>query len=392
MLTSPAIEQSFLHHGRDLRLDFLRGIVMLVVVSVHLEYFSLISMFLWETLGLFSSAEGFVTLSGVVLGIVYKKRLLKEGFKAAAIKLWRRAGRLYLVNVAMIVSILLLERVPHLNTFAITHWVHISGNPSYYLFPQAGSSLTSIIKKTLLLEIGPHQFQIIGLYTELISISPLILYALFKQKSAWVLAISWIIYLANIWLGIRLSGAKFEYGFPSLSWQLLFFNGMIIGFHHQKVFNYVSDPSRKWLTYLTGTLLLGFMLLALNNPAPFFWPWDTVFYHDKESYYNIYNTWFSKERLGFGRIVNNAALYIFLFALISRHWGSCYKLFGWLLIPIGQASLYVFIWHVYFVLLFSNTPLPGYNNIWINTGIHLASIALIWLMVKKRFLFKLVPR
>lgn len=387
-----AVGQDFVRHGRDLRLDFLRGMVMLVVVSVHLEYFSFISMFLWETLGLFSSAEGFVTLSGVVLGIVYKKRLMKEGFKAAAFKLWRRAGQLYLVNVAMIVSILLLELVPHLNTFAITHWVHISGSPSYYLFPQAGSYLTSIIKKTLLLEIGPHQFQIIGLYTELISISPLILYALFKQKSVWVLAVSWSIYLANIWLGIRLSGAKFEYAFPSLSWQLLFFNGMVIGFHHHKVFNYLSDQQHKWLVYITGILLIGFMLLALNNPAPFFWPWDTVFYHDKEGYYAVYNTWFSKDRLGFGRIVNNAALYIFLFAFISRYWHSCYKLFGWLLIPIGQASLYVFIWHVYFVLFFSNTPLPGLNNLWINTGIHIGSVLLIWLMVRKRFLFAIVPR
>lgn len=392
MLPASAIERLYLHNGRDLRLDFLRGLVMLVVVSVHLEYRSYISLFMWETLGLFSSAEGFVCLSGIVVGLVYKKILFKNGLKVAALKLWRRAGQLYLVNAAMISSILLLERVPHLNVFNVTHWTHVSGNPSYYLFPEAGSTWTAILKKTLLLEIGPHQFQIIGLYTQLMAIAPLVLYALSKQKSAWVLLLSWSIYFANIELGIRLSHAKFEYGFPSLSWQLLFFNGMVIGYHHQKVFNYLTDPAHKWLIYTASGLLMVFMLLAINNPAPYFWPWDTVFYHDTAGYYRIYNTWFSKEHLGFGRIVNNAALYICLFTFISKHWQQCYTLLGWLLIPIGQASLYVFIWHVYFVLLFSNTPLHTANNIWIYTSIHVLSIGLIWLMVKTRFLFSIVPR
>lgn len=385
------VEQHYLHNGRDLRLDFLRGMVMLVVVCVHLEYASFISLFLWETLGLFSSAEGFVTLSGVVLGIVYKRRLLKEGFKAAALKLLRRAGQLYLVNVVMISVILLLEHVPGLDTFAITHWVHVSGSPSFYLFPEAGSAWASILKKTLLLEIGPHQFQIIGLYTLLIAIAPIILFALFKQKTVWVLVLSWGVYLLNIWLGIRLTSAKFEYAFPALSWQLLFFHGMVIGFYHEKVFAYLSD-GHQWLIFTASVLLVCFFLIALNNPAPFFWPWDTVFYDDKAGFYRVYDAWFSKEKLGLGRIVNNAALYIVLFAFISRHWHLCHKLLGWLLIPIGQASLYVFILHVYIVLLFSNTPLPEYHNIWINTGIHLTSVALIWLMVKKRFLFAFVPR
>jgi len=73
--------------SRDLRLDFLRGLIMLVVISVQMEYFSLFSLFAWERIGYVSSAEGFVALSGMILDIVYKKRLLREGFKRSAIKL-----------------------------------------------------------------------------------------------------------------------------------------------------------------------------------------------------------------------------------------------------------------------------------------------------------------
>ena len=72
--------------GRDLRIDFLRGLVMLVVITVHLEYFSLFAMFAWERVGLVSSAEGFVALSGLVVGLVYCKKLKKNGFKPTALK------------------------------------------------------------------------------------------------------------------------------------------------------------------------------------------------------------------------------------------------------------------------------------------------------------------
>ena len=91
--------------SRDLRLDFLRGLIMMVVITVHMEYFSLFSIFAWERIGYVSSAEGFVILSGIVLGIVYKKRLLHEGFKSSAIKLWKRSFQLYRVNLFVILSI-----------------------------------------------------------------------------------------------------------------------------------------------------------------------------------------------------------------------------------------------------------------------------------------------
>ncbi|MEJ2246741.1 MAG: OpgC domain-containing protein, partial [Acidobacteriota bacterium] len=59
---------------RDLRLDFMRGLIMVYVVVVHIECYSLFSLFAWERLGIISSAEGFVFLSGLVAGLVYGKR------------------------------------------------------------------------------------------------------------------------------------------------------------------------------------------------------------------------------------------------------------------------------------------------------------------------------
>ena len=122
--------------SRDLRLDFLRGLIMLLVIIVHMEYFSLLSMFAWERIGYVSSAEGFVVLSGIVLGIVYKKRLLREGFKSSALKLWKRSFQLYRVNLFVILSIALLGEFPFINTFEVTHWAPITAKDQiYHLYP-----------------------------------------------------------------------------------------------------------------------------------------------------------------------------------------------------------------------------------------------------------------
>ncbi|MEZ5451669.1 MAG: OpgC domain-containing protein [Thiothrix sp.] len=64
---------------------------------------------------------------------------------------------------------------------------------------------------------------------------------------------------------------------------------------------------------------------------------------------------------------------------------------GWFFIPLGQASLYVFFIHVFLLLAIANTPLPGYGDFWINTGIHAGLLSLVWVMVKKEFLFRWIP-
>ncbi|MEM7101464.1 MAG: OpgC domain-containing protein, partial [Pseudomonadota bacterium] len=46
--------------ARDLRIDFLRGMIMLIVITVHMQYYSIFSFFVWERVGVISSAEGFV--------------------------------------------------------------------------------------------------------------------------------------------------------------------------------------------------------------------------------------------------------------------------------------------------------------------------------------------
>ncbi|OQK15166.1 hypothetical protein AU255_18560 [Methyloprofundus sedimenti] len=381
------------HVGRDLRLDFLRGLIMLVVISVHMEYFSLFSMFAWGRIGHVSSAEGFVALSGIVLGIVYRRRLHREGFKNCAIKLWQRSFQLYRINLFIILSIAVLGTIPSINIFEVSHWASPAAPDKIYsLYPPATASWQTILQQALLLRIGPHQFQVIGLYVVLIALAPLVLFCLHHQKTLLLIVASCLLYWINHKLNLRITGAGFERGFPTLTWQLLFVNGMVIGYHHEKVLGFLIDHKNKFVIFIAGLVCLAFMFLALNNPNPIFWPWRTFSLIDPAYHHEIYMTWFQKNTLGLGRVLNNIVLFIVFYYALSHYWMPINKTLGWLLVPLGQASLYVFILHVYFIILFSNTSLPGYNNFFINTGIHLATILIIWAMVKYRVLFNLIPR
>lgn len=382
----------YLSNGRDLRLDFLRGMIMILVIVTHLEYYSLFSMFAWERIGLISSAEGFVGLSGIVLGLVYKRKLVKLGFKQVTILLWKRAFQLYRLNVWIILSIVLLSSIPLINVFQVTHWINPLTNQAWPLFLAPGSSWKDIILQTLLLRIGPHQFQIIGFYTIVLGLTPIALFLFHRRFTVIVILISWMIYAFNVVYHLQITGAQFERAFPLLTWQLLFFNGMAIGYHHQRVLDVLSGQHNKALFIAAIIISLTCLVLALSNPQPIFWPWHKLSFFDSIDYAQFHSQWFDKTALGIGRIINNLALFVVMLSLLSNNWQFWNKVLGWLVIPIGQASLYVFVIHVYLIIIISNTPLPGYHSFVINTLIHITSILTIWLMIKKQFLFQLIPR
>src|SRR5215212_10510490 len=93
---------------RDLRIDWMRGLAMTCVIINHSKLSSLLSWFSYERLWIVTAAEVFVVLSGVVLGMVYGRRLARDGWRAVVDGLGRRALLLYSVFVGVTVSVLAL--------------------------------------------------------------------------------------------------------------------------------------------------------------------------------------------------------------------------------------------------------------------------------------------
>src|SRR5258705_11362153 len=92
--------------GRDLRIDWLRGLAMTCVIVNHSKLSSLLSWFSYERFWLDTAADVFVVLSGIVLGMVYGRRLAPDGLRAVVSGLGRSASFLYALVLAVTGSVI----------------------------------------------------------------------------------------------------------------------------------------------------------------------------------------------------------------------------------------------------------------------------------------------
>jgi hypothetical protein len=381
---------------RDLRVDFLRGIVMFVLVIIHIEIFSIYNFAAWERIGVVSGAEGFVLLSGYVTGLVSRKRIQDRGWKDATWKLLDRASKLWQVNVFVIFAIALLSFLPRLNLSSIMTFTDRGPGITYPLFPAPGTPWEVGVALALLLKIGPHELQILGLYVCLLVAAPAVLYLISIRRTPLVLALSWIVYFYNNTFHVMPTGAQFENGFPLLTWQLLFVHGLAIGYHRRRVWDFMWGRWKRPIFLAAAFVFVGFLFWAQNTPNPFIPSYARLSFISPQTYNNVYGRFMQKNTLGLLRLVDYASVLIVLYAFLTRCWTPIRKAVGWFFIPLGQASLYVFIMHVPVVAAVNNFLPFGFSDphpwLWINTAAHSLALAVLWLMVRHRILFRWIPR
>src|SRR5437899_3114987 len=90
--------------SRDLRLDYLRGFCFFVMTINHISDFgpqSWINTATGHGEFFITAAEGFVFISGLVMGMVYQKIIEKQGLGKAMEKATNRLVKIYFVTVGM---------------------------------------------------------------------------------------------------------------------------------------------------------------------------------------------------------------------------------------------------------------------------------------------------
>ena len=97
MSISPAPSAS---RRRD-ELDILRGLLLVLMAITHLP--TRLNFYSNQTFGFVSNAEGFVFLSAFLIGLIYTRQLLERGIGYVRSRLWKRAGRLYLMHLGLLV-------------------------------------------------------------------------------------------------------------------------------------------------------------------------------------------------------------------------------------------------------------------------------------------------
>lgn len=387
------------HATRDPRLDLMRGFVFVLLFAVHFDVFSVYTFLSWERIGVVSSAETFVALAGIVVGIVFGRKMRVDGLRACVRPMLSRALDLYKANLIVILLIGVLRYQPWLEMAEVTSFTDPYTGMVYPLYPLLSEGVWKLLLDAALLRCGPHQFQVIGLYVVLFLLSPLVLYCIDRRKTLWLSAASVALYTYNFLLPetvsgtaeLRLTGAQFEYAFPLAAWQLLYVHAVIAGVFKEQIVEYLSRTSTRWLVWLSVALTAAFLVFTLNHPMDKFPPWAQVRLLDDQQFLDLYQRFFLKHNLGPGRLLNEVVLFISGFALLTVCWRPIERALGWFLIPLGSASLYVFTVHVFLVLLVDNTPLGQSAHFLVNSLLHTGLLLLVWWAVKKEWLFRWVP-
>ncbi|MBT1624186.1 OpgC domain-containing protein [Curtobacterium flaccumfaciens pv. oortii] len=388
--------------GRDLRLDLFRGFIILAVVITHIEIGGPYSYLTLHAVGAITGAEMFVFLSGMVLGMTYPFAIKKFGEWAAAIGAWKRARKQYLVTLVVIAVVFALSFVPFLNTDAITTFTDRGTGTGgvgaegrvYDLYPNAMQLLGYpppwyAIRQFLLLEMGPWPFNIMGLFVVLSLFIPPLLW-LIRRGFWWVvLVVSWALYVFQaLNPEFRPLNSQFEAVFPLLTWQVVFTHGLVLGYYRRQIIGALTGRLGKVLVGIGVGGYAAFLVYvwAANHagftPVPF----------PASMYEDLYNTAYQRVDLQWGRLVDIAFFAIVSYAILTVFWKPISTAIGWLWIPIGQASLYVFVWQVFFALAIASIPGVPWGDFWIGFVVHSALILLAWYMVRKKFLFSVIPR
>lgn len=315
------------HHG----IDTLRGLLLLFMTINHFFWVSggqsPIQLFTLQPLGQVGAAEGFIFLSGLMIGLIHWQP--RPNWQA---KLRQRAWQLYRYHIAALVLILLCGLL----------WMTVqpSSKALYYtLFPWLLDTPLLSGVFTLLLLHKPAYFDILPMYIVFLFFSPLALTQLHRGHWQRVVAISALLWLLSSY--VDLSQLSKQLGGPTslntgyfswLAWQGLFFGGMVLGFIHQRYrLNWFRFPV---ITAAVASAAI-FLFLAHHH---FLLNWGL---HQGNLYALA-----DKPTLGWLR-VTNLLLWIYLFAYLLKNQPT---LTIKPLALLGRHSLQVFTWHYVVVL------------------------------------------
>ena len=351
--------------GRDLRIDWLRGLAMTCVVVNHSKLSSLLSWFSYERVWVVTAAEVFVVLSGIVLGTVYGRRLARNGWAAAIRGLLRRAAVLYLTFVGVTLSVLALAALG-----ADVRAVAPSAASAATWFSAPRAMDAAAWRDVLFMRAGPWAFEIIGLYVWLVAAAAPCLWLLRVAGWRLLIAASWTLYVWYQLAPHSLTHAGFESAFPLLTWQLLFVHGLVIGYHRDGLSSSIGR-ALPWAAPTGVAMATAFAVFAFCNPWTEGPEWLRLRLVSPEVFTSLYARFFSLSDLGAGRLLNLLVGLPVAYGVLTRCWFHLRPLHS-VFIVLGQQSLGAFVLHVYALLVLAQLPLV--DHVAINTLVQVVTL------------------
>lgn len=354
--------------------DVIRGIFLVVILVNHVElYPNLFDLFTGRGRLLVSAAEGFFFMSGLLVGMVYRRRLV-NGFKFVFSSMWTRALELYVGSI--ILTLLFTAGAIYLNhptikdgLYSVTNW------------PQ-------IIKETALMRYGYGWADWLDRYAILMFLAPFGFYLISRGK--W-----WLLMAASV-VAWALPGQGF-----TNHWQLIFALGMVIGYYWYEITGWIKTwPHKRQkvaknllisTTAVTFSLSYAsvYVLSLLNerftslsaNWQQFVLQWNSI---------NAY-VWLYAQKWTVGplRVILFLLWFAVLFMLVDRYINAINRYSRNILMLLGQNALFVYVAEAFIVFIFKLFINPG-HPLFINFLVTAAALATLILVTK--IYIKIPPR
>lgn len=243
--------------SRDYRLDFWRGVALIVIYIDHIPNNPL-SHWTLRSFSFCDAAEVFVLISGISTYLAYSSKLERGGMRGLAGVVGRRWIRIYAAHVLLLLALA--------STLLTASWLF--SRPGYehalrmnWLFQDPAAAIPA----ALTLQYLPNYLDILPLYLVLLAAAPAIIWIV-KRDVRIALALSVAIYAAARWTGFNLpAGNSGEtWNFNPLTWQLIYMIG-ISAAHIRKEFRMTPAPILRRLA-IAGSL--AFVAFAFVMAAP----------------------------------------------------------------------------------------------------------------------------
>ena len=207
---------TYAERGRDLRIDFLRGLCVIGMIVDHVAGPS----WLWAITGgnrfFTSAAEGFVFVSGLVAGRAYTRFIERDGLSYGLGRLVNRAVQLYLLAVGLTLLVVPASEELHL-PWALGWNLH---------------DALDFVVSVVTLHRTYYLVDVMVLYVLVLLASTLAFVLLVRGQSLLVLGASWL-----LWLLYQVFPEHAAMPWPIVgnnlfyfsAWQVLFFTGLVIG-------------------------------------------------------------------------------------------------------------------------------------------------------------------
>lgn len=347
--------------NRLLTLDYLRGFFIVVIIVDHLSrwpsIFSLISgkALLWVT-----AAEGFVAISGLLVGYVRGFKNRDVPIQDVAKKMLSRAGLLYLWSI-----------IGSLAYTAIIWYVPFEGGAP--ALPIDHGEWLQLIYQVVTLQYTYVWVHFLTLYALFLAFGPFAVWFL-RRGQAWIVA---VLSIAGLITGYLINN-------EALQWQALFFIPSIAGYYLESIMKWWKNLVAKTRAIITSTIIsLTLATILLSVIVTFY---SSPF----QSFADSINSLFAKDTISPFRAV--VALiwftgFILLFNMFEKYIA---KFFGWLLLPFGTHSLTAYILHGVAICVISYVTLAS-ENYFLNTLLGAVCILIVWALLKLRVVQKVIP-